>query len=280
MIINLIKKLYKDNCLFLYRIFRNFYKILFYSNSIMPEIGLWHFRVHYEPRKAEEIISFIKDRAEMVLAVRETDANRPHIHSVISEFKQTKSTFVQQFLKEFPELKGNGQYSCSKKDDLEAQLRYCCKGDSEDALPDVLYGSIDYLKYHNHFWEENLLLKAKSKTEYQLKGSENVKPKAKSKTWTEKVFDEIKQLYPEHVRAIQEYPKEFIHTDDETKRERESRIVIYCYFKKRLGCKKQSHYLLRDMFTGLMSGLINEGSQEASDKYNINEYNMIFDVKI
>jgi len=243
----------------------------------MPQTGLWHFRVHYEPRTPNEIIDFIKDRADVIIAVRET-ASRPHIHSVISEFKQTKSTFIQQFLKEFPELKGNGHYTCSIKDDKEAQIRYCSKGESKETMPEILYcrEDINWKDYHDDYWKENSLLKAKSKAEYQPNGSENVKQKAKSKTWTEKVFDEIKELYPEHVTAIQMYPKEFIHTEMETKKERESRIVIYNYMKKRLGSKKQSDYILRDIFTGLMSGLIQEGPVESSEKYNTNEYNRIF----
>lgn len=244
----------------------------------MPQTGLWHFRVHYEPYNPVDVVDFIKDKSDMIIAVRET-ASRPHIHSVISEFKQTKSTFVQQFLKQFPDLNGNGSYSCSKKDDLEAQIRYCSKGESKETMPEVLFcrDEVDYKDYHNKYWEENSLLKAKSNNEYEsgtVPASESKKQKAKSKTWTEKVYDEIKELYPEHVRAIQEYQKEFIHSDTETKMERESRIVLYCYFKKRLGPKKQSDYLLRDMFTGIISGLIQES--QYSDKYNTIEYNRIF----
>lgn len=247
----------------------------------MVQQGLWHLRIHYGDYDLKSLVDFITGKAVVVLCVKEIDANRPHIHTVITEWKQTKSTFIQQLLKEYPLLNGNGSYSCSKKDDIDAQLRYCLKGENKETMPDVLYNqNVDVSKYHMDYWEENSLLKAKSKTEYQPNGSENVKLlKIKSKTWTEKVFDEMKELYLPHIRAIQVFQRTYKPSEHEIKTERDSRIILYNYMKKRLGCKKQSDYILRDLFTGFISGFIQE-DLESSEKYNLREYNRIFPCSI
>lgn len=246
----------------------------------MPQIGLWHFRVHYGTSSVNDIVDFIKARAEVVIIVKEIDANRPHIHSVITEFKQTKSTFVQQFLVEFPQLAGNGSYSCVIKKDLEAQIRYCCKGQSKETNPDVLHSLVDWKEYHSKFWEENSLLKAKSNevnTGCQNDPSSLSKGKSKTPTWTEKVFQEMKVLYPEHIIAIQTFQLLYNPTEFERKTERDSRFILYNYMKKRLGPKKQNEFIIRDLFNGFISGFIQE-SGEASDKFNLKEFNKIYPV--
>ncbi|MEO5351305.1 MAG: hypothetical protein H7836_16935, partial [Magnetococcus sp. YQC-3] len=111
-----------------------------------------------------ELVTFIKANSQVVIIVRETDANRPHLHCVLTGFNQTKSTFFQKFTKLFPMLKGNRSFSCEKKDDYEAQIRYCCKG-LQNCLPEVLFVDceINIQTYHEAYWAENLLLKAKGK---------------------------------------------------------------------------------------------------------------------
>lgn len=251
------------------------------SKKVFPEgFEFYHLRIHYEDICLSELVDFIKSRSMVVLIVRETDANRPHIHCVILDFKQTKSTFFQQLKKQYPMLKGNKSYSCEKKNQFPQMVQYCLKGKAVDVPPDVVYYDAEYVDPvggHLLYWEVNSLLKAKSKEGNM--GSQkdtSLVLKAKSKTWTEKVYDEIKELYPADVMAIQQYQKEFIHSDYETKEERKSRITLYCYFKKRLGPKKQSDYILRDMFTGIISGLIQEADPVIANKYNEIEYNRIF----
>lgn len=247
----------------------------------MVQQGLWHLRIHYGDYDPVKVIEFIKSKALLVLCVKEIDANRPHLHNVITEFKQTKSTFIQQMLKEFPNLNGNGSYSCSKKDHYDALVRYCLKGESKETKPDVLYhNDLDIDFYHNEYWKENSLLKAKSKDgNMGLQKDTSLVLKTKSKTWTEKVFDEMKELYSADIMAIQTF--QLIHnpTDFEVKSERQSRITLYHYMKKRLGPKKQSDYILRDLFTGFISGFIQEHS-ESAEKYNLREYNRIFSCSI
>jgi len=247
----------------------------------MPQTGLWHFRVHYEPRTPQEVVDFIKSKADMIIAVRET-ASRPHIHSVIVSFKQTKSTFIQQFLKEFPELKGNGQYSCSIKDDIDAQIRYCSKGESKETMPEILYcqESIDWKDYHEKYWEENSLLKAKSKNEYEVgpaPASESKKQKAKSKTWTEKVFDEIKNQFSIEIVTIQTFQLLYKPTELEIKTETDSRMVIFRYMMRCFGkaARKVSQRIVQEIFDGFINGIIQDHA-EAGDKYSDRLFKSIY----
>ncbi|MEO5351307.1 MAG: hypothetical protein H7836_16945, partial [Magnetococcus sp. YQC-3] len=136
---------------------------------------------------------------------------------------------------------------------------------------------INIQTYHEAYWAENLLLKAKGKKdEYQSNESENsLKPKAKSKTWTEKVFEEMLELFPTQVTEIQTYHTTFVHTDAERASYRQSRIQLYCYMKQRLGCKKQSLFILRDMYSGFISGIV-QLNDTASIKFNTQEYDSLF----
>lgn len=245
----------------------------------MPQVGLWHFRLHYEDCSLNEIVDFMKSRAEVVVIVKEI-ASRPHIHAVITRFNQTKSTFVQQFLNKFPMFNGNGSYSCSKKNDLEAQIRYCCKGQSKETDPEVLHciETIDWRVYHEKYWEENLLLKAKS--EEVNKGCQNdpsLVLKVKSKTWTEKVYDELHVQFPEHIITIQTFQLLYKPTDKERQVYEDSRKVIFRYVMKAFGksAKKISNRIIQEIFDGFINGFI-QLHGDAGDKYSDKIYNQIY----
>ena len=60
------------------------------------------------------VILWIRSNAKCILAVQETSRDdKKHIH-VMCEYSKTISTFGQKFLKEFPNLKGNGSHSCQE----------------------------------------------------------------------------------------------------------------------------------------------------------------------
>lgn len=82
----------------------------------MPEMDLFHLRITYREEKLEDIIKFVIDNAIPLLIVHEVSKiGVPHIHCVLLGFKQTKSTFFQQFKKIFISLIGNESYMCKKK---------------------------------------------------------------------------------------------------------------------------------------------------------------------
>lgn len=244
-------------------------------DSMYPEgFEFYHLRIHYGDIVLSELVQFIKERSLVVLIVKEIDANRPHIHCVILKFNQTKSTFCQQLVKQYPALKGNGSYSCSVKNEFPLMIQYCLKGEAIDVHPDIIYHDpkfVDPVMGHQLYWETNMLLKAKSKKDTSLV------VKAKSKTWTEKVYDEIKHLYSVEIVTIQTYQLLYKPTEMETNAYQESRKVIFRYMMKCFGkaAKKISNNIVRDIFDGFMNGIIQDHEQ-AGEKYSDKLYNMIY----
>lgn len=241
----------------------------------MPEIGLFHFRAHYGDYNPVDIVNFVKERAEAVIIVKEIDANRPHIHSVITEFKQTVSTFRQQLLKKFP-LLADRNHSIQKKDDIEAQKRYCCKGEDKNTMPEVLYSIIDVEHYHNMYWEVNAELAGKGNMGSQKDTLPLLKAKSKTKTWSEKVFDEIIELFEPECRTIRhKYTYDWNLTDTEKTNEANARLVIFKYFMKRLGYRKLNRKNVEDMFDGMINGILQMekvSGEKFSEEYFKNMY--------
>jgi len=120
----------------------------------MPEL---HFRVKSESDELlENIVLWCRQNGKVIIAVKEigkTDGK--HIH-VIIEPSKTISTFRQNFLKTFPDLKGNQSYSCKEiKKDLDHNVRYCAKG-TKDEMPVILYSTLsgnEIEDAHKLFWE-------------------------------------------------------------------------------------------------------------------------------
>lgn len=241
------------------------------------QVGLWHFRVHYEPYKPQEIIDFLVERAEVMIAVRET-ASRPHLHAVLTKFNQTKSTFCQQFLNKFPALNGNGSYSCAKKDDMQAQIRYCSKGESKETMPEVLHSQVDVEDYHKRYWEENDLLKeATNERNKGLQKDTSSVPKAKSKTWTEKVYGEINEIYKSEIDVIKNYWLLDRPMVEEVKAYTIARVTLFRYMMRCFGkaAKKVNNRIVQDIFDGFINGLIQQ-DEKAGEKYSDQLYKQIY----
>jgi len=125
------------------------------------------------------VILWIRSNAKCILAVQEMSRDdKKHIH-VMCEYSKTISTFGQKFLKQFPDLKGNGSHSCQEfKKSYDENLRYLCKGQiagkKNDAL--ILFSSLDKNvtdDAHERFWVEQ----QKFVTENGLKSDTNTKKK-------------------------------------------------------------------------------------------------------
>lgn len=191
----------------------------------MPEIGLWHLRVTYGDASLNELVSFITDKTSCNIIVKEDDDDkRPHIHCNIVEFKQSKSTFIQQMKKKFP-LHGNGRHSCHVKDDLSSQLRYMCKGTYFDEnVKGVTHKFCSKTKklmstnITKHIGKktkklcQKLLMTKKKEIDASID-----KPKTRVKSWLERTYDEITTLHPLEVLVIETFQLIYKATEAEKK---------------------------------------------------------------
>lgn len=162
-----------------------------------------HFRIHrldiWEP-----IRDFLIREGTHILSVYESDAGRPHIHSVF-QFPKTKSTFGQRLKKKFPNLEGNKDFSISEvkdtPEDLQNILQYICKADSKTDTPDVRFVSPNFnednkaeiFRLHNEYWRVNSELKESNVQEVTTK-----QKAPRAKTFTELVLLEVKRECPNH----------------------------------------------------------------------------------
>lgn len=232
-------------------------------------------RIHYGSYDPAELIEFIRPRAEIMLSVIETDSARPHIHSVIVGFKQTVSTFRQQFLKKYPALEGNGSYSLKKKDDLDAQLRYVSKGEGPDKMPFVLVcaETVDVKEFHKRYWEVNLELKQQSAGP----PAEGASVKIRSQTWTEKTRDAIMSELKDEVKTIVDYWRIPNPDAREVSDYRTSRMIVFRFMMKRLGvgAKKIGPRICKEMFDGFLNCIIHS-DMKAGDAFADDMFNQIY----
>lgn len=222
----------------------------------MPEKGLWHLRITYGDCSLNEIVSLIKDKTECILLAHENDEDkRPHIHCCIVEFKQSKSTFIQQLKKKFP-IKGS-DYSCHTKDDQEAQLRYMCKG-LKDTMPQILHkhDDVDVEKYYKGYWEENSKLLIASKTKKEEEAKEKAKKKP-VKSWLERTYDVINEEYPVEVLAVQTYHLVYNPSTDEKAEYHKHRKVLFRKYMRCMGAafKKVSIRIHEENFNGIINAI-------------------------
>lgn len=236
------------------------------KTTSIGEIGLWHLRIHYGEYNLGHLLEFIRARCDMLICVKEVDANRPHIHCVITKFRQTMSTFRQQLVKEFPHIVGNKSYSLNVKDDVNAQVRYCCKGENKDATPDVLYvrDDIDVKSNHDKYWENNaILVGEKKEVNMGCQNGSSLVLKAKSKTWTEKVYEELVDKYQPEINIIQTHQLLIKPNDLEIKSYNEARFVIYKHMLLCLGKarKKINDFIKKDLYNGFINSIISENDE-------------------
>lgn len=217
---------------------------------------LFHFRVHIDNLNLDKLLGFIKSSSVVVLIVKEM-GERPHIHSVITPTK-TASTFRQQFLKTFPECKGNKCYSFEEVKDEENMKLYLCKGENRTTLPVVLYTTIDTECYHNHYWENN----------DKLKKDSGHKVKDKSLSWIQEVKRDFLQEYPFDARDLSDPIECKWNPDDITvENYTKSKKVLLGFILKRLGksVKVIDDNVITRLFKGILNSFIQDG--EHCDAY-------------
>lgn len=219
---------------------------------------LYHFRLHYEPYNLSEILEYIKSKADVLICVHET-ATRNHIHTVLI-FKQTKSTFFQQFLKKYSEYKGNKSYSCEKVKKKDDMIAYCCKGLSSDILPEVLIKSDDIcvVDYHTQYWKVNAIVMEKKEVNMGCQNGSSLVSKAKSKSWSERVFEQIQDELSSECDVIISYNNGFKLTDSEQQllieaKRKVFRMVVRCLGKS---VKKINENIIRDLYSGFINSIL------------------------
>jgi len=213
-----------------------------------PASELWHLRIHLSEYKKElgydeKFYTFISQRSELVICVYEQHDNRPHLHMLFKETNVTKSTVIQNLLKQFPLLVGNGSYSCSKTDkmkkkkvgDDEKAKAYVCKGENKDVLPVIVgVSQIDIKAYHDKFWEVNEKVKSASSNRTEVNSGFLVS-KAKSKTWMDKVKDEIFENYEVECNTIRTYVRDLKPSEELTKQYKLSHKTVFRHYYKSYG---------------------------------------------
>ena len=216
---------------------------------------MFHFRVHYGSYDLNAMVGWIRSHSVATIIARE-EGERVHIHSIISPIK-TKSTFIQQFLIKYPNLKGNKSYSCESVKEYDSMIRYICKGNSKDELPDVLYHKdIDVEEMHKDYWKVNQEIKQKTKE------------KKKMQTWSQRVASDFREQYPEEVIVIQELCCAYKKTEEEVKHFEKAKLTLFNFMMKCLGksVKVLDDMIIVRLFKGIYNSYVQEGSQ--SEKYN------------
>lgn len=240
------------------------------TSTAFDEKSFYHLRIHYGSINVEDIISFIKDKSTPVIIVRETHSARPHIHCVIQP-KKTVSTFRQQMLVKFPTVKGNGVYSLETVKYFGGVIRYCCKGDNEVSLPDVLYTvyTNELIKYFHLCYHKLLLGDGEAASSDRSEVNSDVKPKSKKAvSWTEKVFKELIE-YEVEVRTIQQYHNLYNPTESEEKKYKDSKLVLFTHMLRCYGntAKQIDDFILQRHFKGFLNGILARSEKEVFDKY-------------
>lgn len=123
---------------------------------------MWlHLRLTVSQDFASAFEHFLKPRCSKYICVFEISTQGVEHYHLHFMYMKTMSTFRQQMLDAYPNLKGNGQYSLSQTKDEAAHDNYVCKGENNETLPVVRYKSS--LKYtdayieqsHKAFWIKN-----------------------------------------------------------------------------------------------------------------------------
>lgn len=239
---------------------------------------LQHLRIHTDVinNDIEKFVTFLRSKSETHLVVKELGSKnkREHLHCVFISNK-TVSTFRQQLIKEYPGIAGkqNGAYSLAAVKDYNSMLQYCCKGEDGNK-PCVMYSKDDintdnlYVKY----WEVNASLK---KTEVNM-GCQNGSSvlKAKSKSWTEKVYEEIRTDFEVECNTIITFTMDTHPSDLLRQQYIDSKKTIFRHMMRCLGksAKKINENIVGDLFRGFINGIV-QSDTEAGNAYSDRLFN-------
>lgn len=173
------------------------------------EIGdFLHFRVHTDELDLGLLLEFLTEQTHIDFVVKEYGkSNREHIHACI-KLKCAKQTFIDRMKKKFPIIKGNGYYGLGKiKKDYDTNARYCYKGTASD-YPDILktvHTQEQWKNYYNEYWKIYTEIHKPKVMATEQATSLLLKAKTKTKTFTEKLLDELIEDHDPIVQALWYY---------------------------------------------------------------------------
>lgn len=127
-------------------------------------------RADYKEGDQALLSAWLSAIATVFLVVyEEHDGENPHVHCVFSSDKNLSAVRVS-FKRKFTDKVGNGGYSLKECDEnVDAYMRYMCKGDSKDNDPVVLiHQGQDYTEEkvkaaHDAYWVNNAALSENKK---------------------------------------------------------------------------------------------------------------------
>lgn len=123
-----------------------------------------------QDRDYQRISTWLALIATCYLVVFESHAGEnPHVHVVFDSDKKLQALRTS-FKRKFDDKVGNGSYSLKEcDDDVAAYMRYMCKGNSKDDMPDVkIKQGLDFTdekikEAHDMYWVNNQSLKENKK---------------------------------------------------------------------------------------------------------------------
>lgn len=133
-----------------------------------------HFALRMDVSATEEekprLSAWLSSTSSAFLVVFEQAPNEnDHVHAVLYSDKKLQALRVS-FKRAFPEKTGNGSYSLkSCDDDVDAYMRYMCKGADVDTQPEVWsrqgleYSVEKVVAGHEMYWVNNASLRANKK---------------------------------------------------------------------------------------------------------------------
>lgn len=178
----------------------------------MPQLAL---RIDYRECFYDRILSILC-LASRYFAVTETseDGGNPHIHAIL--YTDKKLPAVRKAIQRlFPEERGNGFYSIKECDqDIEAYMRYMCKGSDSKSMPNILgYCGLEYNKsaiesWHEQYWVNNQSLQVNKKKRKAAKEQGTI-TEILEKVCKEKKFKahEREKIAHEYIRLYAEWRK-------------------------------------------------------------------------
>lgn len=147
------------------------------SGQMPPSGQAFALRLDYSESDKEELVKWMESHSTgSVFAVYEDhDGENPHVHVVLWSDKRADA-LRKSFKRLFPTKIGNGGYSLKPcDDDVEAYMRYMCKGREKNVLPRVIYRmGLDYTdvkieQYHDQYWVNNDALMSNKRKRGELK---------------------------------------------------------------------------------------------------------------
>lgn len=162
-------------------------------------------RLDYVTQMYDVLLSWLSVNCTRYFVVREvSDADQnPHLHSILYSEKSLNALRLS-LKKSFKEYKGNSFYSLKQcDDDIDAYMRYMCKGVDKATLPEVWgYFGFHYTKasiqeYHDMYWVNNEALRRNKRKRGELEGNmvEQVERIAKAEGVTAWEKDKISKIY-------------------------------------------------------------------------------------